>query len=123
MRWLLLPAAVLLGVFVGVCVVAVHSTAWGLVLGLATTAATLVALPAGAPTRLPFGLAWGAIVVWLSVARPEGDYLVASDAAGYVVLIAVPVVVVASALGIRRPRPDATEPATADDSGSRPRLS
>lgn len=90
-----------LGVAVAACVVGLHGYGWGLALGLVTTVATLVALPGGWWSRFPFGLGWAATVVVLSVARAEGDYLVASDVSGYVLLLAVPCVAVAGAVGIR----------------------
>lgn len=92
------------GVVVGVLSVVVHSWWWGLLLALAAVAATLVALPAGWG-RLPFALAWTATVGLLAVGRPEGDILVAQDAAGVVLVLAAPVVVVGGFLGLLGPRP------------------
>ena len=85
-RALSVVACLLLGVGVSVCTVLVHGYPWGLVLGLAATAATLVALPGGWWARLPFALGWVAVLVVLTPQRPEGDYLVAGDAGGYVLL-------------------------------------
>lgn len=87
--WLRLPIAVLLlalGVVVGGLSVAAHGLLVGLVLLVVATAATAYALPGGWSTRLPFGLGWLAIVFFASRPRPEGDYLVAAEPRGYVLL-------------------------------------
>ena len=91
--------ALLGGAVVGLFAVVVHGWTWGLVLALAATAATLVALPPGW-ARLPFALGWTAAVGLLSVARPEGDYLVAQDARGVVLVLSAPAVVVAGFVGL-----------------------
>lgn len=95
------------GAVVGVFCVAVHGWTWGLLLGLATVAATLVALPAGS-ARLPFALGWTAAVGVLSVGRPEGDVLVAQDARGIVLVLAAPVVIVAGFVGLLNRKGPAT---------------
>lgn len=66
--------------------VLLHQLWWGLVLGAAATLAVLVAVGRGWWTRLPFGLGWVAFVAWVVPARPEGDYVVSSDPAGYTLL-------------------------------------
>lgn len=95
-------AAALLGAGVAAATVGLHGYGWGLALGLAAHAATLIALPGGWWARLPYALAWSVAVVVLGVERAEGDYLVASDVAGYLLLLAVPVTVVAGVVGLRR---------------------
>ena len=87
------------GVVVGTFSVAVHGWTWGLVLALAATGATLVALPAGW-ARLPFALGWTVAVGLLSVGRPEGDYLVAQDTRGVLLVVSAPVVIVAGFVGL-----------------------
>lgn len=74
------------GSVVGVCVVALHGYWWGLLLGVATTVALLVAIPGGWWRRLPFALGWFALALLLSVERPEGDVLVESSVNGYLLL-------------------------------------
>lgn len=103
-RPLLAVACVLLGLAVGVCAVAVHGYAWGLVLALAATAATLVALPPGWSSRLPFALGWVAVLVAVTPERPEGDYLVSGDLGGYLLLGAGVLVFGAGFVGLVTPR-------------------
>jgi hypothetical protein len=74
------------GAVVGVCVVALHQYWWGLLVGVAASAALLVAIPGGWWRRLPFALGWFAIAAVLSVERPEGDYLVEQSATGFLLL-------------------------------------
>ncbi|TIC86301.1 hypothetical protein E8D34_11535 [Nocardioides sp. GY 10113] len=101
MRILLALGALLLGVGVAVCTVLLHSYWWGMALGLAATAATLVALPGGWG-RAPFGAAWAVVTFVLSMSRAEGDFLVSGDLSGYLLLAAVPAVLVAGLVGLRR---------------------
>lgn len=103
-RPLVAVACVLLGLVVGVCAVAVHDYAWGLVLGLAATAATLVALPAGWWSRLSFSLGWVAVLVLVTPERAEGDYVVSGDLDGYLLLGAGIVVFGAGFVGLVAPR-------------------
>ncbi len=86
MRLLGGAGALLAGALTGLAAVAVHHWWWGLLLAAVTVAATSVAVGSGWLTRLPFGLAFGLVVGRLAIRRPEGDYLVASDTAGYLVL-------------------------------------
>lgn len=87
------------GAVVGTFAVAVHGWTWGLVLALAATAATLVALPPGW-ARLPFALGWTAAVGFLSIARAEGDFLVAQDTRGVLLVVSAPAVIVAGFVGL-----------------------
>jgi hypothetical protein len=100
-----LTAAVLLaaGAATGVAAVAVHGRWWGVVLATAAVVAALGALRPGWSTRLPFGIGFGAVVLRLAVARPEGDVVVAGDPRGYVVLALAFVVVVAAVATLPRP--------------------
>ncbi len=100
-----LVAALLLaaGLASGVATVALHALGWGLALAVAAVAVTLYALPAGWWSRLPFALGWVGMVGWLVAPRPEGDYAIGSDLAGYT-LIAVALVVLVLAL-VTLPRP------------------
>lgn len=84
--WLRLATAVVLlavGAVVGGLSVLVHGLALGLVLLVVATAATAYALPGGWSTRLPFGVGWLAALYYAARPRPNGGYLVASDARGY----------------------------------------
>jgi hypothetical protein len=91
------------GAVVGLAAVALHTIWWGLLLGAAATAATLYALPPGWWLRASFGLGWAATVGFLSVPRPEGDYLISSDANGYLLLGLGVVVLVVSFATLPRP--------------------
>lgn len=86
---------VLTGLAVGVASVLVHATAWGLPLVVAATGTTAYALRAGWTRRLVFVAAWAGAIGLLLVPRDEGDYLVAADPVGYVLLGWVLVLVVA----------------------------
>lgn len=101
-----------LGAAVSLGTVALHDYAWGLLLGVVTTAATMVALPPGWWSRLAFALGWVALLAFAVSPRPEGDYLVSSDPDGYLLLVAGMVVFVAGFVGVVRRR------ATPDDSGA-----
>ena len=84
-----MPVALLLlvvGVVVGAAATLVHGLQLGLVLALVATVATVLALPPGWWARLPFAAGWLAVVLYLANPRPEGDYLVAADTRGYLLL-------------------------------------
>lgn len=83
------------GLATGLASVALHQLWWGLSLSVLATAATMVALPAGWWTRLPFALGWVGCVGWLVNPRPEGDYAIGSTANGYFLLGTGVVVLVA----------------------------
>lgn len=104
-RGLVAVLCLLAGGAVSTCTVLLHDYLGGLVLGLSTTAAALVALPPGWWARPAFAIGWVA-VLWLATAeRPEGDYLVSSDVSGYALLAAGMVVLGAGFAGlVRRPR-------------------
>lgn len=89
-----------LGAVVGLGTVALHGYGWGVGLGIATTVATLVALPGGWWRRLPFALGWIAILGMATVQRPEGDFVIASDASGYLLLATGAVVLGAGFVGL-----------------------
>ena len=79
-------ALLMLGAVTGTATVWLHRLPWGLALGVAATAVTAYALPPGWSTRLPFVAGWVAMVGWMTVPRPEGDYLVSGDWQGYTLL-------------------------------------
>jgi hypothetical protein len=90
------------GAATGVASVAVHAQWWGLLLALAATAANMVALPGGWWRRLPFAAGWFLAVAVLTPERPEGDYLIAGNAVGYVLLGAALAVLVSGMVGLRQ---------------------
>jgi hypothetical protein len=96
-------ALLLLGAVTAVAAVAVHATGWGLVLGVAAVAATVAALPPGWTTRLAFGVGLVGGLGLLSVRRPEGDYVIAADLEGYLLLGLGLAVVVAGVATLPRP--------------------
>lgn len=102
-RVLVALSLLLLGAATGVATVFVHRTAWGLALALAATALTAYALPPGWSTRLPFVLGWVAMVGWMTVPRPEGDYLVSQNWQGYTMLGVGMVLLVAGLATLPRP--------------------
>ncbi|QSR25331.1 hypothetical protein CFH99_06805 [Nocardioides aromaticivorans] len=103
------PLAVLCllgGAAVSTCAVLLHDYAWGLVLGVVTTFALLVALPPGWWSRLSFAVGWVVVLWQATTERPEGDYLVSSDVSGYALLLAGMVVLAGGFVGlVRRGRP------------------
>lgn len=75
--------ALVIGIGTGIASVAVHQASWAwLVLALATPAAVAVALRAGW-LRSGFCLGWVGVVLVAMQTRPEGDFLVLSNARGY----------------------------------------
>lgn len=94
--------ALLGGGLLGTCVLFLHSYWWGLALGVAATIACLVAVAGGWWRRLPIAIGWDAAVLGLSFERPEGDYLVASDTLGYLLLASCVVVLCGGIVGLRR---------------------
>jgi len=85
-RYVAALGLLLAGALTGIATIALHQLSWGLVLAFAATCATAAALPPGWWSRLAFVVGWGAMVGWLTLPRPEGDYLVGQDVPGYAVL-------------------------------------
>lgn len=88
----LAPLTLMAGLATGVLTVAVHDIGWAMLLAVATALLMLFAAPPGWGTRLPFGIGFVLAVGVLAVPRPEGDYLLSNDVAGYL-LIGVAVLV------------------------------
>ncbi|WP_309646973.1 hypothetical protein [Nocardioides sp.] len=86
MKLLSALALLLGGAAVGLASVALHPLWWGLLLGVVATSAALWALPPGWWLRAAFGAGWAAMAAYLSVPRPEGDYVISADAQGYALL-------------------------------------
>jgi hypothetical protein len=76
----------ILGLVVGLSSVALHHYWWGLLLAIAATATTAYALPAGWWARIPFAGGWVAVIGYLAFPRGEGDYVIAADRQGYMLL-------------------------------------
>lgn len=70
------------GAVSGIAGVAFHTRPWGWWLAVIGTTAALVALPAGA-ARVGFGLGWLGVLGLASWGRPEGDWVIGQDLAGY----------------------------------------
>ena len=114
----------LLGVAVAATVGAVSGAAgtvlhlrwWGLVLALATAVAVLGWLPAGG-VRVAFALGWCVPVLRGALEGPGGGFLVGADAAGWSLLAASAVLLVAAVATVRGSRPASR--GRADDPGLR----
>lgn len=104
LRVLTALSLLVLGAATGLAATALHALWWGLLLGVAGTAATTVALPAGWWRRLPYGAGWAAMAGYLTVPRGEGDFLVAENLSGYALLATGVALVVASLATLPTPR-------------------
>ena len=85
-RLLLALALLASGVVVGTAGVLVHGEWWGFALAVVAGTSSLLALPPGLTTRVPFAGGWTLAVLVLMLPRPEGDYLLGGDLRGYGVL-------------------------------------
>lgn len=92
------------GAVTALAMVALHSYGWGFLLGAVATLAALVAVGAGWWRRFAFGLGWVGFIAWVTPARAEGDFAIASDPAGYGLLTLALVVLVYSLVTLPRPR-------------------
>ncbi len=124
------PLAVLslaAGAVVGAASAFVHGLPVGLALALVAALASAVALPPGWWARLPFALGWLGAVFYFATPRPEGDYLVASDTAGYLLLASGMVIAAFGLVTVRpvagRPGRGGPRPGVADDAGTAADLS
>ena len=81
------------GAATGLAAVAVHATAWGWPLAVVCVLVVALALPPSWWGRPVFCAAWAATVFVLSAPRPDGDYLVSGDLAGYALLLVAVVIV------------------------------
>lgn len=79
--------AFLLGVPTAIAAIAVHRSVAGLVLGLGTTLFVMWTLRQWLPrTATAFAAGWLLPLVLAVAGRPEGDYVVASDAYGWALI-------------------------------------
>lgn len=98
-----------------VATVAVHGRWWGLGLAVATVGVTLVAVGAGWSTRLAFAAGFALVVIRLAITRPEGDYVVAANAQGYLVLLLTLAIVAFAVATLPRPSRKVPHEAVAAD--------
>ncbi len=115
LRMALAPGSLVAGAVVGTAATVVHGRSLGLELALVATFAAVLALPPGWWSRLPFAAGWLGIVFYFSHPRPEGDYLVASNTDGYVLLATGMVVVAFSIITLR---PTSPQRPAAHDAGA-----
>ena len=97
-------ACLILGLIVGIAAVALHAYWWGLTLAVVAVATTAYALPAGWWARIPFALGCAAMVAYLALPRGEGDYVIAGDLAGYLLLGSTLALAVAAMVTLRPTR-------------------
>lgn len=91
------------GFVAALAAVMVHQRWWGLVLAVAAVAATVVALPAGWWTRLPFAAGFSVVLGLAMIPRGEGDYLIPGNGRGYVLLALGFVLILVSVATLPRP--------------------
>jgi hypothetical protein len=101
------------GALSAVAAVAVHGRWWGLALAAAAVMATLLAVGPGWSTRLAFAVGFAAVVLRLALSRPEGDFVLAGDLQGYLLLL-LTLAVAGLALGTL-PRPFRARPRMSAD--------
>ncbi|NHC23436.1 hypothetical protein G6553_09670 [Nocardioides sp. IC4_145] len=108
-----LVASAALGLAVAVATVALHQLWWGLLLGVAASAAAVVALPVHWSARPPYAVAYAAVLAAALQERPDGGFLVPAGVAGYVVLGVAVLLLVLSVATL--PRPDRTPAASSTE--------
>ena len=101
----MLVLLLVVGAVTGVAAVAVHQRWWGLALVVAAVTATLLALPRGWWSRLPFALGFVALLGLAMTPRGEGDYLVPGNTRGYVLLGVGILALVTAVASLPRPGP------------------
>jgi hypothetical protein len=105
LRLLAGAALLVVGAVTAVATVALHDWWRGLAFGAVVTLLVAYALPAGWSTRLPYAAGWDAMVGWLTVPRPEGDYVISADAQGYALLGLGLLLLAGCVVTLPRPRP------------------
>jgi hypothetical protein len=86
MRVAVAALLLLAGAATGLCTVVLHEIWWGFAIAAGVTVVALVGIGGGWLTRLPFAVGWVAVAAGLLPQRPEGDYLVASNPPGYLLM-------------------------------------
>lgn len=94
-------AVLLVALFSSVASVLLHGHAWGLGLAWAAGAAALWALPRTWWGRPVFAFGWLVVLLVVLFPRPEGDFLIADDLSGYLLLASGVVFTVVAVLGVR----------------------
>lgn len=74
------------GALSGTAAVMLHQRWWALALIVVALMATVLAVPSGWWTRLPFAVGFVAVLGLAMLPRGEGDYLVGADPQGYTML-------------------------------------
>lgn len=92
----------LVGAATAVASIATHELWWGLPLAASALAATFVWIGRGWLTRLPLALGYAGVVLAAVRTRPEGDYVVASSARGYLLLLLTLLVIVVAVVTLPR---------------------
>ena len=91
------------GAVTSLAAVMVHQRWWGLALAVAATLATIVAIPAGWTTRLPFAAGFAVVLGLAMLPRGAGDYLVPATAQGYSLVALGFLIVLAAVSTLPRP--------------------
>ena len=106
MRFLGYALALVIGFAAGVAAIAVHHTFPGLLLGVGTALVVIWTLRMWAPRAgTAFAIGWLVPLLFGVAGRPEGDFLVASDLQGWLLVVSGFVVLVAGLVWGRPPPP------------------
>jgi disulfide bond formation protein DsbB len=116
---LLAALLALLGAGSGIAAALLHQRWWGLALGLLAGVAVTVAVPAGWSRRVSWTAGWLVAVGLAASRRPEGDYVVPGNAAGYALLIASLVLAVVAMVTVPSPRKGGPRPADPEETAPR----
>jgi hypothetical protein len=93
----------LAGAATALAAVMVHQRWWGLLLSAAAVGTAWLAMGPGWWTRLPFTLGFAAVLGAAMVPQGEGDYLIAGNGPGYLLLALGFVLVLTSVATLPRP--------------------
>lgn len=104
LRWAGALGLLLVGAVTALAAVAVHMLWWGLPLVAVAVTAALIAVGRGWLTRLPLALGFVSMVALLLPRRDEGDYVIASNLEGTLLLVLCFLVLLAALLTLPRPR-------------------
>lgn len=104
LRWVGAVVLLLVGAVTAVAAVAVHMLWWGLPLAAVAVTAAMAAVGRGWLTRLPLALGFVSMVALLLPRRAEGDYVIASNLAGMLLLVLCFVILLVALVTLPRPR-------------------